>query len=283
MHVFYPEMEEIMKNKGQIALQKELRELEKQEKKLEASAVKSKDNRIKAEIESRIPVKVREGLESAFIKGFELVFEKGRGAIGKSINEEKLSQDHIVRNFALNVKQGRREWRQLHKASVRSGRVNLTVTTVEGIGLGALGIGIPDIFLFLSGLMRGIYEIAISYGFDYVSPSEQLLILKMMSASLAKGERRTELNNEVVSMLNGPIPEPQEEELSAQIRSTAAAFAMDMLILKFIQGLPVVGIFGGTANPVYYKKVTDYVRVKYRRRFLNKHISEANLDNLISK
>lgn len=43
-----------------------------------------------------------------------------------------------------------------------------------------------------------------------------------------------------------------------------------MLFLKFIQGLPVVGILGGMANPVYYNKVMKYVQLKYRKRYLLK-------------
>jgi hypothetical protein len=43
-----------------------------------------------------------------------------------------------------------------------------------------------------------------------------------------------------------------------------------MLLLKFIQGLPVVGIVGGAANPVYYSKIMKYVQLKYRKRYLLK-------------
>lgn len=45
---------------------------------------------------------------------------------------------------------------------------------------------------------------------------------------------------------------------------------MDMLLLKLIPGLPVVGILGGAANPVYYSKVMKYVQLKYRKRYLLK-------------
>ena len=41
-----------------------------------------------------------------------------------------------------------------------------------------------------------------------------------------------------------------------------------MLLAKFIQGLPVVGIIGGLMNPVYYRKILSYVRLKYRKRYL---------------
>ena len=61
-----------------------------------------------------------------------------------------------------------------------------------------------------------------------------------------------------------------DEDLSLQLKETASAFAVDMLLLKFIQGLPVVGIIGGAANPVYYNKVMKYVQLKYRKRYLLK-------------
>ena len=59
-----------------------------------------------------------------------------------------------------------------------------------------------------------------------------------------------------------------KEELDEQMQKTAAAFAADMLLLKFVQGLPVVGLLGGAANPVYYRKVMRYVELKYRKRYL---------------
>lgn len=59
-----------------------------------------------------------------------------------------------------------------------------------------------------------------------------------------------------------------EKELKQQIERTANAFATEMLVTKFIQGLPVVGILGGAANPVYYQKIMRYVQLKYRKRYL---------------
>ena len=41
-------------------------------------------------------------------------------------------------------------------------------------------------------------------------------------------------------------------------------------MLKFVQGIPVVGVLGGIANPAYYNKVMKYVRLKYRKRYLLK-------------
>jgi len=41
-----------------------------------------------------------------------------------------------------------------------------------------------------------------------------------------------------------------------------------MILLKFIQGLPVVGVVGGLSNPVYFNKIMEYVRLKYHKRYL---------------
>lgn len=153
----------------------------------------------------------------------------------------------------------------------------MVVTTAEGIALGALGVGMPDIVLFISTLLKGIYETALNYGYDYESRDEQYRILKMMAASLNYGETWWETNAEVEELMLLENLMVTEEELNEQIRQTASVFAMDMLLLKFIQGLPVVGIIGGAANPVYYNKVIKYVQLKYRKRYLLK--LKANLEH----
>ena len=61
---------------------------------------------------------------------------------------------------------------------------------------------------------------------------------------------------------------PDQEALKRQRDRTAQTFAMDMLLLKFVQGLPLVGVLGGAGNPVYYRRVLRYVALKYRKRYL---------------
>jgi len=128
----------------------------------------------------------------------------------------------------------------------------------------------PDIVLFISTLLKGIYETALNYGFEYESRQEQLLILKMMQTALSNGESWIQRNAEVEEMLALETVDITDDQFKQQTKETASAFAMDMLLLKFIQGLPVVGIIGGAANPVYYHKVMKYVQLKYRKRYLLK-------------
>ena len=41
-----------------------------------------------------------------------------------------------------------------------------------------------------------------------------------------------------------------------------------MVCIKFLQSIPVVGAIGGPANVVYNKKISDYAKVKYQKRYL---------------
>ena len=263
------------------AIDKELQLIEKQERKLQSTALKAKSIGWKDGLESKIPVKVYAGLESAFCKGFSVVFQKGRPIIEKSYKKEKMMINHAIRDYAVQLKGGRKELRQIQKYANQATTFNMAITTVEGIALGALGIGMPDIVLFLSTLLKGIYETALNYGFAYETPGEQLLILQMMETSLSSGKEWLRLNAEVDKrIMTRAEADIEDGYLDKQIKATASAFAVDMLLLKFIQGLPVVGVLGGAANPVYYHKVMKYVRLKYRKRYLlNKRIKTDDINN----
>ena len=95
-----------------------------------------------------------------------------------------------------------------------------------------------------------------------------MLILKMMAASLSKGTDWFQRNQEVNSWILPGERCVSDVDFETQIQETAAVFAVDMLLLKFIQGLPVVGLLGGAANPLYYHKILQYVQMKYKRRYL---------------
>lgn len=250
------------------AISRELRNVEACEKKLERAAMKAKPTHWKTELEKRIPEKVYSGLESAFCKGFCVVFNRGSALIEKAYSKEKLMADYSIRDYAVQLKGGRKEIRKMRQSAKNAELLNLAITTAEGIGLGALGVGMPDIVLFISTLLKGIYETALNYGFGYESRQEQLLILKMMETSLSSGEQWVKKNSEVDAMLNPQSVHSTEKIFEAAMRATASAFAMDMLLLKFIQGIPVIGIIGGAANPLYYSKVMKYVQLKYRKRYL---------------
>ncbi len=127
--------------KREKALANELRALQKQEVRLEQAAQKSKPASWKELLESKIPAKVYSGLKSAFCKGFSLVFQQGKAVIEKGFNKEALQANQNIRDYAVQVKGGSKALRQIRKSAQKSDLLNLAITTVEGIGLGALGVG----------------------------------------------------------------------------------------------------------------------------------------------
>lgn len=253
-------------------LQKELLRVERQEQVLRREALRAKPPAWKAALEQKVPEKIRTGLESGFRKGFTIVFTSGRPIIEKSYRKEELKANHAVHDYAMQMKGGRKEWRQLRREAKQANWLNLAATTAEGMGLGVLGIGLPDIILFLGMLLRGIYETALHYGFDYEDRWEQLLILKMMTTALSTGEEWEYHHSKLEALMKEEVQQVSEQAFADQIDQTASVFAVELMALKFIQGLPVVGVVGGAANPVYYARVLKYVRCQYEKRYLQKQL-----------
>lgn len=251
-------------------LNRELLMTQSQEQKLRQAALKKKPALWKTALEKHIPDNVYSSLESVFCKGFGIVFAQGRIVIEAGYNKRDLQEEYAVRDFAVHLTGGRKEMKHLHKGASTSNQRNLAVTTLEGIGFGALGVGMPDIVTFLATLLKGVYETALSYGFDYASRQEQMFILKMLQTALTSGSEWDRRNAAVNQMMLAETSEPAEAAFQQQLQETAAAFAMDMLVMKFIQGMPVVGILGGAANPVYYSKIMKYVQLMYQKRYLLK-------------
>lgn len=250
--------------------ERELQKIEREEMKLIQYAEKHEtDPAWKVKLENRIPEKVMSGLQKAYSKAFGLVFEKGTVIIEKTYDKDSIAKEFQINDYAMDVKGGKKEIGRIRSGAAGSNALNTVVTTVEGIGLGALGIGLPDIVIWVGVLLRGVYETALKYGFDYETPEEKIFILKMLETSMTAGEEWKELNSEndryMVQDMNVVY---DENELKQQIDKTANAFATEMLVTKFIQGLPLVGMLGGAANPIYYQKIMRYVQLKYRKRYL---------------
>ena len=248
-------------------LEKEWRKVKRKEKALARKADRLSESRWRDELKEKVPQKVLSGLQGAFSKGLSLLFYKGTKIIEKTFDPQTLQQNYIASDQGVLSGTGRKELQRIRTVNTASQFSNLVVTTVEGIGLGGLGIGMPDIVIFLGMLLKGIYETGLRYGCRYDTPEEQLLILKMMEAAVCRGGDWYRCNAEVESLMAIP-QKPDNIALKDQIKKTGEKLALDMLFAKFIQGFPVIGIVGGMVNPVYYKRMMEYVEVKYQKRYL---------------
>lgn len=255
---------------GKVIEKEWLRILEQEEKFL-CAAEKKKDGKLEelaGKLEEKIPPKLIMTLNEAFYKAFLLIFEKGTDVIEKTFKGEEMELEFRVNDFRMDQKASRKAIRKLEKAGKQSSLLNACVTTAEGIGLGALGIGMPDIPLFLGMLLKGIYETAASYGIAYRKKEEQVFILRMIAAGLAQGDMVREKDMAVEEWITSIKEENAVWQMEAEIRMASAALADGMLAAKFLQGIPVVGVVGGMSNPVIYRKVLKYASLKYKKRYL---------------
>ncbi len=262
----------------QKAIQKEWKALQKRESRIEVVFEKEQNGTgWRQMLESKVPDKIRTNLEKAFCVAFTTVFEKGTGIIEKSYDRQKILDNVQIQNYAFQVKADRKSLKQVRNGVAHKNLGNIAATAVEGVGLGVLGIGLPDIVIFTGVLLRGVYEVSLHYGFDYDTEEERYFILKLMETAMRSGEAWKAGNGEIDRLIiemaeeeacPGPAAYATKEDVAEQIRNTSDAFAADMLILKFVQGIPIVGILGGCGNPVYYNKVMKYAQMKYQRRYL---------------
>jgi hypothetical protein len=257
---------EIDKQLDRIA-KKESKILNKEESKL----FKTKLEPAIDKIQGKIPEKLNDFLETAFLKGFKLVFEKGHIFIDKTYNKDKLKMGYAYNNSEVSKKMSGWRMRKLDKQSRQSQRVNSLISAVEGGILGVLGIGLPDIPLFISFIFRDINEIAYSYGYNPEKESEKEYILLLICGAVSK-EQRQKTFNEKIDLVGKNIDQNLQNEISLdeQMKETAKILSESMLAAKFIQGIPIVGVIGGVVNYSVIKRIGEYSSLKYKKRYLNR-------------
>ena len=226
-----------------------------------------KDTKLNQLLAEKVPDKLQGTLDAAFAKAFETIFQKGTGIIEKTYKKDELERQYQVNAFAADLKENRKTRRKFGKQAGSANAKNLLLTSVEGIGMGALGVGLPDIPVFVGVLLKSVYEVALSYGYKYDTAEEQYFILKLIETALSHGQPLVRGNATLNEYIESPAL-PEDYDLSAQIPSTSGAMSKELLYLKFLQGIPVVGAVGGAYNTVYLQQVLKYAKLKYQRRFL---------------
>lgn len=258
-------------------IQKELDKIQKKEERFLTESKKEKQgtiNELTEKIEKKIPSKLKETLDTAFYKGFYLIFEKGTAVVEKSFKGEEMALEFKVNDFRVDQSPTRRSLKKMDRLAGKSKTLNSAITTVEGAGLGILGIGLPDIPVFMGMLMKGLYETAVGYGFDYTQERERVLILRMIYTALAPEEERWQADQWVEDWINHMEDEDIAYSFDEEVREAASALSFSMLTAKFVQGLPVVGVVGGVTNLVTYRRIIGYAALKYKKRYLMKKRKE---------
>lgn len=283
--------------------QMEWKALEKKEERFITAARHQKEPLLNRKLERFVPEKLEETLNLAFYKAFELIFNRGTSIIEKTYRKEDMENTYKINAYAAGLKESRKTMKAFSREAGKNKVRNLAAAGAGGIGLGALGIGLPDIPLFTGMVLKSIYETAISYGFSYDTAEEQCYILKLISTALSRGDAAESGNRSLDAMgplirtgtplsetalsgtpLSGTfagqdglaaLPGGPESHDTASLctslmQQASHALSSELLYMKFLQGIPIAGIIGGMYDAVYLKRIADYADMKYKRRFLEK-------------
>ncbi len=226
-------------------------------------------------LQDKIPEKLQNTLENTFYKGFQLVFEKGVPYIEKTYDRDKIELEFDINNYALNKRINKKYINKLDRHSKLVKLVNSSFSVLEGSVLGLFGIGLPDIPLFLTVLMKTVYEIALSYGFHYDTPEEKSYIMLLISAAISKGDSQIQLDKEL-ELLADRIDSKIEvsTDLKQQTKATSGMLSEALLTAKFLQGIPLAGAVGGIVNYSIVSRVSTYAGLKYKKRYLLKKVCD---------
>lgn len=247
--------------------QKEWNTLLKKEEKYISSRMEKKDRKLNLLLEEKLPEKLQITLESAFKKSFEAIFSKGTGIIEKTYKKDELIRLNKINTYAAGLSENRKTLRKFNKDAGHNNNRTLIFSGLSGLGMGFAGIGLPDIPVFTATVLKSIYETALNYGFDYDRPEEKYFILKITEGALSYGSQLSACNNALNSFIENPVL-PSDYSSDLQIKNTAAAMSKELLYMKFLQGIPLVGTVGGVCSTVYLQRVQKYAQMKYYRRFL---------------
>jgi len=225
-------------------------------------------------LRARIPNSVRSNLEFAFEKAFSLLFgPEGTRFLEHTYARNKLAEQARLWESPLPPAQARRALSELNRSAGLTGTVERAAAGAEGAVLGLLGIGLPDIPILLAFLLRSLYQNATRYGFLYDSEAERVYLLLLLQGALSDGEQRRLLSARA-DRLGRALDHGWDSHfnLSEEIRKASVLLSERLLLVKFIQGLPIVGVVGGLSNLTLSSAVSEYGTLKYKKRFLERKV-----------
>ena len=249
-------------------LEKEWIRLQKREKNFLRDRMNKKEGTLDAMLAGKVPDRLQETLSHAFRKTFALIFEKGTGIIEKTYRKDRLEKENAADRDTVRNLQTKKTLRASAKKAVRTGRGNMLLSGAAGIGMGVIGVGLPDIPLFTAQLLRNLYEIALRYGYGYESAREKSFILLLIRGGLSHGDELLAINAHIDRVIGNAAGKNRVEE---EIGYAADALSRELLYMKFLQGIPIVGAVGGAYDLLCMKRINEYANLKYQRRYLLEH------------
>jgi hypothetical protein len=248
-------------------LQREIERLRRAERRFLRKELDREPTKLDLFLEDKVPAKLEATLDAAFAKAFHLIFSKGSSIISMTFSTDKLIDEFEADTAELEVLGGGRQMRKFKRRATATGTAHTIVSTVTGAALGFVGGTIPDIVIFITLLLRNIYKISMKYGYAFDTEEEQKFILRVIEAALKEGDEMLAANKEVNQLIRKGLSS-DTSTVDERINEAAVALGRALLLMKFLQKIPVVGVIGGLSDFVYMERISDYAVLKYQRRFL---------------
>lgn len=229
--------------------------------------INKKESKLNNMLADKIPEKLQNTLDTAFEKAFAVIFDKGSGIIEKTFSKDKISLNYKVNMYTDKIAGSHKTLHAFTKQAVEKGNVNLAISGISGIGMGLFGIGIPDIPVFIGMIIKNLYEISLSYGIDYNFAEEKYFMLLIIKGAVSYGDNLIQTNRKIEKFIRENRL-PENYSFSEQVSETSSMLSKELLYMKFLQGIPIIGVVGGTYDLICMKQITEYAKLKYQKRFL---------------
>ena len=250
------------------AWEKEYRENWQREQRFLRDHAEQRVSPLDRKLDELAPEALSETLHAAFMKAFELVFQKGTGVISWAGRQKNRQMDTQIRQYKADIRENRRNLRAFSRAAGRSGLGNTLAAGAAGAGMGLLGVALPDVPLFTAMLLKSVYETAESFGFGHETQNERRFVLLLIDTALCSGAQLEEQDRRLNEFIQAGAWPGDAPPLSVQLHRTARRLSEAVLYGKVLQNIPVVGVAGGVRDGVLVRRGQKYAAIKYRRRFL---------------
>ena len=248
-------------------LQKEIERLRKAERRFLKAQLNRQPTKLDHFLEEKVPPKLESTLNAAFAKAFYLIFSKGSWLISKTYSEDKLVREFTLAAVELDELGGSRQMRGFKRRAAKTGTAHTIVSAVAGLTMGIFGGMLPDIVLFNSLVLRNIYQIAMKYGYSYDTDEERKFILRIIAAAISDGDELINANKKINQLIRSNLA-GDDSTVEERIDKAAMALAHALLLMKFVQNIPIIGVVGGASDFIYMERISDYAVLKYQRSFL---------------
>ena len=88
----------------------------------------------------------------------------------------------------------------------------------------------------------------------------------LIQGAVSYGEQLQQVDAELNCYIEQGVHAVSRDMEQETLRA-AGCLSGELLYMKFLQGIPVIGAVGGAYDAVYIKQIITYAELKYRRRF----------------